>query len=118
MKSPTARLQSSDKKRSPSVSGSTSVLSVLGLLESLTLAIVLALVFRGFVVEAFVIPTGSMAETLLGIHAEIICPFTRSPGHPYPPFSRIVDKLLKNTQYAGQSSVFYSPNRLTFVHKP
>ena len=54
-------------------SGKTSVLSVLGLLESLTLAVLLALVFRGFVVEAFVIPTGSMAETLLGTHAETIC---------------------------------------------
>ncbi len=91
MKSPTARLQSSDKKRSPSASGTTSVLSVLSLLESLTLAIVLALVFRGFVVEAFVIPTGSMAETLLGIHAEIICPECRqvySTGIPEGPVSK------------------------------
>ena len=53
------------------------MLSVLSLLESLTLAVLLALVFRGFVVEAFVIPTGSMAETLLGIHGETICPNCR-----------------------------------------
>ena len=53
------------------------MLSVLGLLESLTLAVVLALIFRGFVVEAFVIPTGSMAETLLGKHYETICPDCR-----------------------------------------
>ncbi len=35
---------------------------------SVILAFALAFVFRGFVVEAFVIPTGSMAPTLLGAH--------------------------------------------------
>ena len=55
----------------------TTLLSVLALLESLTVAIILAFVFRGFVVEAFVIPTGSMAETLMGEHAETICPNCR-----------------------------------------
>lgn len=37
-------------------------------LTSITIAFVLAFVFRGFVVEAFQIPTGSMAPTLLGAH--------------------------------------------------
>lgn len=37
-------------------------------LTSLIMAFALAFVFRGFVVEAFVIPTGSMAPTLLGAH--------------------------------------------------
>lgn len=54
-------------------SSGTSVLSVISLLESLTLAIALALIIRGFVIEAFVIPTGSMAETLLGAHTETVC---------------------------------------------
>ncbi len=36
--------------------------------QSLILAFVLAMTFRGFVVEGFVIPTGSMAPTLLGEH--------------------------------------------------
>ncbi len=35
---------------------------------------ILALTFRAFVVEAFVIPTGSMAPTLLGAHFNVICP--------------------------------------------
>lgn len=35
---------------------------------SIIIAFVLAFVFRGFVVEAFVIPTGSMAPTLMGAH--------------------------------------------------
>jgi signal peptidase I len=37
-------------------------------IQSLVVAFVLAMVFRGFVVEGFVIPTGSMAPTLLGQH--------------------------------------------------
>lgn len=37
-------------------------------IESVVVAFVLAFVFRAFVVEAFVIPTGSMAATLYGEH--------------------------------------------------
>ncbi|MGQ0627005.1 MAG: S26 family signal peptidase [Phycisphaerales bacterium] len=39
-------------------------------LISVIIAFVLAFVFRGFVVEAFVIPTGSMAPTLMGAHMQ------------------------------------------------
>ncbi|MGB2987357.1 MAG: S26 family signal peptidase [Phycisphaerae bacterium] len=42
-------------------------------LESITIALILAFVFRAFIVEAFVIPTGSMAPTLYGAHGTIIC---------------------------------------------
>ncbi len=42
--------------------------------ESIVMAFILAFVFRAFVVEAFVIPTGSMAPTLLGQHADVTCP--------------------------------------------
>ncbi len=41
--------------------------------ESVVMAFILAFVFRAYVVEAFVIPTGSMAPTLLGQHAEVRC---------------------------------------------
>lgn len=37
-------------------------------LTSIVIAFVMAFVFRGFVIEGFVIPTGSMAPTLLGQH--------------------------------------------------
>ena len=37
-------------------------------LISIVIAFTMAFVFRGFVIEAFVIPTGSMAPTLLGAH--------------------------------------------------
>jgi signal peptidase I len=38
------------------------------------IAVVLAFLFRGFVAEAFVIPTGSMAPTLQGRHIDMECP--------------------------------------------
>jgi len=43
-------------------------------LESIIVAFILAFIFRCFVVEAFVIPTGSMAPTLLGAHTRHQCP--------------------------------------------
>ena len=42
--------------------------------EQLVIAFILAFVFRAFVVEAFVIPTGSMADTLRGAHFRLTCP--------------------------------------------
>jgi signal peptidase I len=45
-------------------------------LESIAVAFILAFVFRAFVVEAFVIPTGSMAPTLLGRHMRAVDPHT------------------------------------------
>ncbi len=41
--------------------------------ESIAVAIILALLFRGFVAEAFVIPTGSMAPALMGAHKDVFC---------------------------------------------
>jgi signal peptidase I len=43
-------------------------------IESILVAFILAFIFRAFVVEAFVIPTGSMAPTLLGAHMRFRCP--------------------------------------------
>ena len=48
--------------------------SVKETLESILVAFILAFIFRAFVVEAFVIPTGSMAPTLLGAHMRFRCP--------------------------------------------
>ncbi len=43
-------------------------------IESLAVAFVLAFLFRTFEAEAFVIPTGSMAPTLMGQHKDLLCP--------------------------------------------
>ena len=48
--------------------------SIMETIESLVIAFILAFVFRAFVVEAFVIPTGSMADTLRGAHFSLTCP--------------------------------------------
>ena len=42
--------------------------------EAIVVAFILALVVRGFEAQAFVIPTGSMAPTLMGRHKEVACP--------------------------------------------
>jgi len=53
------------------------LLSAAGLrevVESVVIAFVLAFLFRTFEAEAFVIPTGSMAPTLMGRHKDVVCP--------------------------------------------
>src|SRR5512142_1689317 len=42
--------------------------------EWLITAFILAFVFRAFVMESFRIPTGSMADTLMGAHFRLRCP--------------------------------------------
>jgi len=42
-------------------------------IESLAVAFILALIFKAFIAEAFVIPTGSMAPTLMGAHKDTVC---------------------------------------------
>jgi len=50
------------------------------LVESLVAALVLAFLIRTFEAEAFVIPTGSMAPTLMGRHKDVVCP---KCGYPF-----------------------------------
>ena len=47
--------------------------NLITLLQWLLVALILALVFQGFAVQAFQIPTGSMAETLRGAHYQMRC---------------------------------------------
>ncbi len=59
-------------------------------LISVIIAFVLAFVFRQFVIEAFIIPTGSMAPTLMGAHIRITSPNTGyswsvGPQYNFPP---------------------------------
>ncbi len=50
------------------------------IVESIVIAFVLAFLFRTFEAEAFVIPTGSMAPTLMGRHKDVVC---AKCGFPY-----------------------------------
>jgi signal peptidase I len=43
--------------------------------EQIVIAFILAFVVRGFEAEAFVIPTGSMAPSLMGAHKDVACPY-------------------------------------------
>lgn len=57
------------------------------IVQTVLTGIILAFVFRAFFVEGFVIPTGSMAETLYGRHGAMRCPdcawaFTYGPANP------------------------------------
>ena len=56
-----------DKKRRDRVA------EAAGTFEWLLTAFILAFVFRAFAVEAFRIPTGSMADTLMGAHYQLRC---------------------------------------------
>src|SRR5215213_3822944 len=49
--------------------------------ETIVFVVALVLMLKLFVVEAFVIPTGSMAETLLGYNKVVTCD---ECGHTFP----------------------------------
>jgi signal peptidase I len=73
-------MNSSSSSSSPSTSSSSNASSGSGsvgikeTITSLLIAFMLAFLFRGFVVEGFQIPTGSMAPTLLGKHVRFTSP--------------------------------------------
>ena len=59
-------------------------------MQTVLTALLLALAFRTFFVEPFIIPTGSMAETLRGAHVRQLCracgwTFDFGPAEPGPP---------------------------------
>jgi signal peptidase I len=51
------------------------------IIETVVFVVVLVLLLKAFVAEAFVIPTGSMAETLYGYQKMVTCP---KCGHEFP----------------------------------
>ncbi len=68
-------MKSHDKKdKQKSKHKHDAVTEVANILEELASALVMALLIIGFVVQPFIIPTGSMAETLKGAHFRLCCP--------------------------------------------
>jgi signal peptidase I len=61
-------------EEAPAGGGWLSAAAIRDIVESIAIAFMLAFLFRTFEAEAFVIPTGSMAPTLLGQHKEVTCP--------------------------------------------
>lgn len=68
--SPAARRQEELRKQHPPAQTS----SGREVVETIVFVVVLVLLLKSFVAEAFVIPTGSMATTLLGYHEDVTCP--------------------------------------------
>src|SRR5579859_5742864 len=84
--------------------------SVKETIESILVAFILAFIFRAFVVEAFVIPTGSMGPTLMGAHVRLVCPdcgyhFTSNYSTPSGD-----DTDIPSYARFGQGTTFICPN--------
>ncbi|MBN2842949.1 MAG: signal peptidase I [Sedimentisphaerales bacterium] len=79
--------------------------SIKDTIESLVIAFVLAFVFRAFVVEAFVIPTGSMADTLRGAHFRLTC---QDCGYQYN-YGFVHKKYIQGNQYQYPNENYIPP---------
>src|SRR6476619_7755843 len=69
--------------------------------ETVVFVVVLVLLLKLFVTEAFVIPTGSMAETLYGYQKIVTCP---ECGHEFPVNSH--DEVEPNQQTGKKMPVY------------
>lgn len=95
---------------------------------SVIIAFAMAFVFRSFVAEAFIIPTGSMAPTLNGAHVRFTSPYTgedwavspwffieNNSQNPYPSQAEYMRQVNRKRQEIGQGPAF--PNDVA-VHDP
>jgi len=77
---PTTRTDETKTPRKPAPRKKDRAAEIADTFEWLITAFILAFVFRAFVMEAFRIPTGSMAPTLMGAHFRLRCV---QCGYPY-----------------------------------
>lgn len=85
----TATTSPADRSAAPDAPRKTDVIDTI---QSLIVAFVVAMTFRGFVLEGFMIPTGSMGPTLLGAHILVRSPVT---GYAYVADSMALDGRAK-----------------------
>ncbi|HTU17200.1 MAG TPA: S26 family signal peptidase [Gemmataceae bacterium] len=81
------------------------------IVETIVFVVVLVLLLKSFAAEAFVIPTGSMAETLLGYQKQVTCP---DCGYKFP-----INCSQEVDPEAGRSSPVYAcecPNCRQHIH--
>src|SRR5262245_12956280 len=103
--------------RAAAVAGQPEKTSVKETVTSIVIAFILAFVFRGFVIEAFLIPTGSMAPTLMGAHMRFTGPST---GYTWPvgPQFYPTDERGRPNSSLTPLAVQGSRDMPVFVHDP
>jgi signal peptidase I len=90
--------------------------------EAFAVAFILALLFRAFIAEAFVIPTGSMAPALMGAHKDIFCdqcgqqfPIGASLENRTPTLQKVVvGGICPNCRHVNSLDLENDPNQQTF----
>ncbi|MCC9658491.1 signal peptidase I [Rhodopirellula halodulae] len=90
--------------------------------EAFAVAFILALLFRAFIAEAFVIPTGSMAPALMGAHKDIFCdqcgqqfPIGASLENRTPALENaVVGGICPNCRHVNSLDLANDPNQQTF----
>jgi signal peptidase I len=91
----------------PETTRHTTAESIANTFEWVITAFVLAFVFRAFILEAFQIPTGSMADTLMGDHFRICC---TQCGYNYEyNFNPYVERQYRVTNRTGLYQMAPSP---------
>ncbi len=77
------------------------------IVESVAVALVIAFLFRTFIAEMFMIPTGSMAPTLAGRHKDFPCP---KCGHEYQVGASVELRSYENVVQATCENCGYTVN--------
>jgi len=99
----------SQKTSSVETTGKDRAAEVANVFEWLITGFVLALLFMAFIMQAFRIPTGSMADTLMGDHFRLRCPQCGYKYNHGPPQNYGSRRLLKPIYTRCPSCGYYQP---------
>lgn len=106
------RDKKNSKKRKADEDGDFGFTATRETIESVLVAFILAFLFRAFIAEAFVIPTGSMASTLMGAHKDTTCPHCGAAfqSTASPEFDPETQALTHKVAVAGTCSICRAVN--------